>query len=197
MIDLKSLLNKRFFKKPNADVVLDLTTSTIKYKFNPRVTQTVIVTNEFAMRPDLISKLVYGDESLFDYILNFNGISNPLSLEPGQILLIPDKDEMSQSFITPNDGINEDKKTKEEITVKAETVKDQKRLDLIKQKVENGKKDVLPPNVQKPGVQPVKIENGQIVFAPNQTSVDKDHCPVPISRALLKEKLLNKKIFGV
>ncbi len=196
MINLKTLLNKRFFKKPNGDLILDLTVSTIKYKFSPRIKEIIIVTNEFAMRPDLISKLVYGDESLFDYILIYNGISNPLSLEPGQVLLIPEKEDMDQAVITPKDGINEDKKKKEEITVKAETNKDKKRLDIIKQKVENGKKDILPPNVSKPGSQPIKIENGEIVFGPNQTNIEKEHCPIPLSRAQLKDKLLNKKIFG-
>lgn len=196
MFNLRTLLNKRFFKKPNNDVIIDLATSTIKYKFNPNIKETIIVTEEFAMRPDLISKLVYGDESLFDYILTFNGISNPLSIEPGQILLIPEKEEMDQMLITPKDGINEDQRKKEEITIKPESNKDQKRLELIKQKLENGKKDVLPPNIAKPGTQPIKIENGEIIFGQNTTQIDKENCPIPLSRSLLKEKLLNKKIFG-
>jgi len=196
MLNLTTLLNKRFFKKPNNDVIVDLAVNTIKYKFAPAIKDIVVVTDEFAMRPDLIAKLKYGDESLLDYILTYNGISNPLSIEPGQILLIPERSEMDAMIVTPSDGINENQNKKEEIAIKAETVKDKKRLDLIKQKVELGKKEVLPPNISKPGTQNIKIENGEIVFGPDVTQITTQNCPEPLSKARLKERLLTKKIFG-
>jgi len=43
-----------------------------------------------AGKPHLISRKVYGSENYSDIILSFNGISNPLSVEYGITLYIPD-----------------------------------------------------------------------------------------------------------
>ena len=48
------------------------------------------VSEEHQMRPDLISYVNFGDDSYWDLILKFNGVSNPFSLSQEQFLFIPD-----------------------------------------------------------------------------------------------------------
>jgi hypothetical protein len=51
----------------------------------------VTITQDIAMRPDLIADRAYGDASLWWAIYEFNGIRDPLfDLKPGQILRIPE-----------------------------------------------------------------------------------------------------------
>ena len=61
--------------------------------FNQKNTPVIgrfIVDNMTAGKPHLISRKVYGSENYSDIILSFNGISNPLSVEYGITLYIPD-----------------------------------------------------------------------------------------------------------
>lgn len=48
------------------------------------------VTERYIMRPDLISIEYYGSDAYTEMILKYNGISNPFSLKEGDILLLPD-----------------------------------------------------------------------------------------------------------
>jgi len=101
MLTLETLYRKQAFKKSDGNYVLDLIKATVRYLFPPEYQRAVIVSDDFQMRPDLISGATMGDPSKLDYILKMNGISNPLSIETGDVLLIPDVKQMSSSFINP------------------------------------------------------------------------------------------------
>ena len=63
--------------------VTDLTEPTLKPKYKSKnflIARTVRVSEDYAMRPDLISMFAYGTDQYTDIILKFNGISNPFSL---------------------------------------------------------------------------------------------------------------------
>ena len=47
------------------------------------------VIDDYVARPDLISLAVYGTDQYADILCKINGISNPLELNEGMILLIP------------------------------------------------------------------------------------------------------------
>lgn len=49
----------------------------------------ILVDEQSAMLLDLISFVMYGTESYSDYIKKFNKINNPLSIQIGQVLAIP------------------------------------------------------------------------------------------------------------
>jgi hypothetical protein len=60
----------------------------------------------------------------------------------------------------------------------------------------SNKKGELPPNISKVGDKNVKIKDGRLIFGDDVTTVNKDDCPVPISRTRLKMALTKNKLFG-
>lgn len=48
-----------------------------------------IVDKNYIARPDLISKMMYGDERYGDIICKINGISNPFELNEGMRIIVP------------------------------------------------------------------------------------------------------------
>lgn len=194
MLSIETLYKKKRFVKPNGEALVDLTKSTLEYLYDPRYKSFVTVTEDFVMRPDLIARATLGNDNKLDYILKFNGVSNPFSIELGEILIVPDDKEMSDQFKNPtvdkNDAVV---KRTSDFTIEPKTAKDVKRLDALKQKTN---KDVLfPPNVKKPSDTNIKYKDGKIIFGEDVTTINKENCPETLSRARVKEKLLNKKIF--
>jgi hypothetical protein len=193
MLSITTLYNKNSFIKQNGDVIVDLTKASLEYNKPVKYKSIIIVTYDYVMRPDLIAKATIGDANKLDYILKFNGISNPFSIDVGDILLIPDENEMGAIFKTPDiDDDDAIKKSKVSIVTITST-KDEKRLAML-QAMAN-KKDILPPNINKPGDQNIKYKDGKIIFGEDITSINKNNCPDTLSRAKLKEKLLTNKIF--
>ena len=60
------------------------------------------VDKSYIARPDLISKLLYGDERYGDLICKINGISNPFELNEGMKIVVPSVEDVTKF-------INEDK----------------------------------------------------------------------------------------
>lgn len=197
MLGPKTLTKKNSFIKENGDLVVDLTKSSFQYVTEPRVINRVLVTNDLEMRADLISKLVYGDDSGFDYILKFNGISNPFSIETGDVLYIPDYFEMNDSFKTPSvDNNDKSKKQVNDVATPQEDKKMQGVKTLLKS-LEDKKKQLksgIAPNVNKPGDQNIKFSEGKIIFGEDVSKTNQNNCPETLSRAKVKEKLLRSKI---
>lgn len=188
MLVLETLLRKLAFKLPDGSEVIDLTKASIEYNTDVSLSSYTVVTEDFVMRADLVAESVYGAPQKLDYILKYNGISNPLSLYKGQILYIPDETEMSKVFKKPNQ--EETPQTLEELVIKPKTQKDMKRLDLLKKKAQMDV--VLPPNINKDNENNIIMTNDKIILGPNA----KSSCPDNTTRARLKQNLLNKKIFG-
>jgi hypothetical protein len=47
------------------------------------------VPKDYVMRPDLISKVIYNNSAYAEIILKYNGISNPFSINEGDMILVP------------------------------------------------------------------------------------------------------------
>lgn len=188
MLFIETLLRKNPFKKKNGDEIIDLTKASIEYNIDVPLTGYTVVTEEFIMRADLVAESALGNPSKLDYILKYNGISNPLSLDKGQILYIPDETEMAKAFKKPNEEQTPEKL--EDKILKPKTQKDLKRLDLLKKKAQMDV--VLPPNINKDNENNIVMTNDKIILGPNA----KTNCPDNTTRARLKQNLLNKKIFG-
>ncbi len=200
MLSLETL-----FKKPNTTVdgesIVDLTASTFSFGRSVSIIGSGIVSSDLEMRPDLVAQIYYGDDSKLDYILKFNGISNPFSLEAGTVLLIGDMKDMQQNFIK---GDNNDPE-KKVIDIRKKffdenrlSKKDVKRLELIKKKsdAEGNNASLLPPNFAEEGSKEIKVKDGIVIFGGDVVS-NADSCKDAVhSRARVKEKLLQKKIFG-
>lgn len=103
-----------------------------------------VVNDDESARPDLIALQYYGNQSMLDIILKWNGISNPFSITEGDVLEIPNYNVPYFKLERPKEF--EDNPVKQQfIDGKRLSKKDQRRLDALKKKY--GKENLLPPNV--------------------------------------------------
>ena len=127
------------------------------------------VTEDQVGRIDLISLQYYRSEDYCDYILKWNGISNPFSLKFGDVINIPNHREalkIVKEFKVLN-STNEPSIRDQFIDTKRLPVKDAKRIEYLQRKAAqkpNGAKQILPPNILKEGDTNIKIGNGQIII---------------------------------
>tara|TARA_Y100000287_G_scaffold185990_1_gene191139 strand:+ start:2204 stop:2995 length:792 start_codon:yes stop_codon:yes gene_type:complete len=157
-MNLRTILNK------TADAVkIILTQPTMLFTNKEEQTgvREHIVREDEVTRPDLIALEYYGDQSKTDIILKYNGISDPFSLQPGDVLEIP------QSGIAfhklERAEIPGDNKIKNQfLQGKRLSKKDDRRIDALKKKYN---KDVLlPPNVIPIGKKNYKFDKGLVTF---------------------------------
>jgi hypothetical protein len=188
MLLLKVLQAKKFFTKAT-DTVTDLTRRSISFLGIDKIGgELYAVEPEVVMRPDLIANSFLSDSANACLLMKYNGISNPFSIDEGQILRIPKAEDLDNLLAEPENITNN--RVREAIDlVKPKSVQDAKRLDYLKNKGALA----VPPNVALDDG--VKVINGRIVFGADVTSIKKEDCPEPISRAKLKETLLKNKIF--
>lgn len=109
-------------------------------------------------RPDLVALKYYGDHSLTDLILKFNGISNPFVMTEGETIEIPIKQERYVKFVKPSRDSGESAKEKF-IKQRRMTKKDIKRLEYLQQIAE---KEALPPNRLKSGQFNKDVDSGPL-----------------------------------
>lgn len=203
MLNLITLQNKRSFQKcPNhqdksalGDIVVDLIRRSVSFLgVRGNSGQLFVVPEEGEMRPDLVSHGFYGDTKYADAILKYNGISNPFSLNSGDLLRIPNSDTMSK-FTTPpkQPDVGAARKKASNVVFKPKSKKDQARVDFLATKP-GATAPPVPPNIALD--KGVKLANGKIVFGADVTSIKKQDCPEPISRAKLKEALIKNKLDG-
>ncbi len=181
MIDTIST-NKKVFN-PNPELnstgnygVWDLTQGSITYSgVGVQIQSLFTVTEYLQMRPDLISQIKLSDQGKMGSLLKFNSISNPFSLNEGQILAIPSTRTIDESFRVKK--IEQQSGTSNTNTNPANTFKknqEQKKFKVsegrkkfLDEKVKNPPGLNLPPNMLQPGESTIQRENGFIIFAPN------------------------------
>lgn len=141
-MNLKTLLNK------TGDAVkLIMTQPTMIFKNKSNITlvnEAHVVNEDETARPDLIALQYYGNQSKLDVILKWNGISDPMSLNTGDVLEIPSANVPFFRLERPKNF--DDNPVKQQfVDGKRLSKKDQRRLDALKKKY--GKDNLLPPNV--------------------------------------------------
>ncbi len=149
---------------------VNMTTPTVVFVPATETIAEHIVTEDQIGRIDLISLQYYRDANYADYILKWNNISNPFSINIGDVLLIPQNTATLQT-VKP---IKMVQKTSTEPSIKDQfintkriPVKDAKRLEYLQRKASqkaNGSTQILPPNLLKDGEHNIKIANGTITI---------------------------------
>jgi hypothetical protein len=127
-----------------------------------------------------------------DVLLKFNGISNPFALNKGDIIYAPTLDDLTASVALSSSGAIIDKSKgviSGQRTLTPKTQQDKNRLNQLNPQA-------LPNNVNTPTDNNVTVNNGQIIFGEDVTTVTSDKCQDTVSRAKLKETLLANKIFN-
>lgn len=162
---------KSLFEKPIIDGKIRMTQPTLVFVKEVNVIAEHIVNEDEICRIDLISLQHYRDVEYVDYILKFNGISNPFSIEVGDVLLIPEN-QNTVTRIIPFKSVNidDDKLTIRDqfINTKRLSTTDAKRVEYLQRKAAtkiNGSTEILPPNIKKSGDGPnINIGNGKIII---------------------------------
>jgi hypothetical protein len=190
MLYLTSLLNKEEFTKPNGDTVLNLIYRAVSY-LNIQINsgKAYVVTEDTCMRPDLISTFFYQRADFADLILKYNGYSNPFSLNVGDLIRIPDGETIQAFGKKPKPAQYPARKKAANVNFNKASKKDKRRAEYLLKKA--GAVPAVAPNIALDAS--VKIANGKIVFGADVTSVKKEDCPIPISRAKLIETLIKNK----
>ena len=184
MIDLRMINLKRKITKENyfgeKKTVTDLTEPTLKPDYSSlkfQVARTIQVTDEYAMRPDLISFWAYGTDLYTDIILKANGISNPFSVNSGDFLLIPDLQNFKNFYKNPKrskKAIEEVKRSyidKERFSKPTE--ERLKKLEALANSKKNGSPTITPSNRLKPGEAAVTTKGGALIFAEYKSKQNK------------------------
>ena len=172
-MNFKSIDNKKI-----KNGKLRITEPVVIFPENTKTIAVHTVTSDEVCRIDIISRIYYNFDDYAELILKFNNISNPFSINEGDILNIPNKNDVFTAWKTiksVNTGsIGSDPLDQEEqgdsiknqfINSKRLTVKDIKRAEYLKKKAdqkENGSKEILPPNILKEGDKNIDI-NGDII----------------------------------
>lgn len=184
---------KKFFTKPNGDRIVDLVSSTYNFEKIDNYNQGVIIVNsEEAMRPDLVADRVYGDHNYYDLILKYNGISNPFSIDLGEVLLAPPFKSIEKAVVPPKLFIDrgEERTQTEDILLEPKNKKDEKRLEALRRKV----KEVVPPNVNLSGNQNVKVREGRVIFGEDVTQPGTNDPNLSIARERTIQQLRNNSL---
>lgn len=158
-------------KKPSAnnDKIIMVTPTVIFSNLTETVAEHTVTEDEIG-RIDLISLKYYKDANYADYILKWNNISNPFSINLGDVLLIPQNNAVL-NIVKP---IKMVQRSTDEISIRDQfidtkrlSVKDAKRIEYLQRKASqkaNGSKQILPPNILKDGETNISIGNGTITI---------------------------------
>lgn len=160
-----------------------------------------LVDRDTSMRVDLISNEMYGYIDPAEKILKFNGISNPFSIDEGDILVTydlyslgrnvravnnsaKDKEDVRQQYLTP------EKKSKIDPQLQSFS-----KRDTARKPVSGPANNSLPPNYADFGDTEIQIRNGKIYMGPNVTkSSEADEGPISKSEfiaRIVKNRLNN------
>ena len=108
---LNSLDRKPLLKKLDGVVIRDLTQTMFDFKYNNYVNFSVYkIPSGYEMRPDLISQSVYNNTIYAEFILKYNGISNPFSIDEGDMVLIPSLDTAKANVKKHGDAVEDSDK---------------------------------------------------------------------------------------
>jgi len=106
-----SIDNKKIIQDPNGNEIVDLTSST--FRVNQKISQYFLrkVPSDYRMRPDLIALTELGTTDKTEYIMMFNQIGNPFSIDRDDVLLIPELIEADSMIWSGNESPTMDEDT--------------------------------------------------------------------------------------
>lgn len=154
---MKTLKSKRQIKIADGDTYLDLIGVSFKPMDETRIKNYILVDEELAGRADLISFFAYGSRNYADLLMKFNGISNPFSIEIGDIILVPDATFIENSVMNVKDIKRVQNRKIQKIETNSDKLPkvDEKRIERLKKIAEKF------PNASKNFDSPNRLEDGE------------------------------------
>jgi hypothetical protein len=194
MLVSKLLRVKKLFTTSTGESIIDLISSTFTFGENGSTSGPVLVSEYETMRPDLLSNRVYSTQDYWETILKFNGISNPFSLDQGEILLVPSYSIMEKMIKPPmevKEKGTEPAKKNESAVIKPKSAKDKQRLESLRTKAP----EIVPPNVNLTGAQNVKVVNGRVILGGDMTQTSSTNTNQSSTRSRVQDQLKNSPNF--
>ena len=132
-----------------------------------------------------------GNTSKLELLLKANDISNPFTVAPGDVILIPDPINSEKKFLMASavSKIREIVRKQYIDTTKATITNTGDTL----QEYADREKTMLPPNYAKTGDKELMFKNGEIVLGPNITRATDKNVEIPLTKRLFIEKIKNIK----
>lgn len=155
-MDFKTLLNKTY---NTVKLIMTQPTMMFRNKDNAEIIAEHVVTEDDKVRPDLIALKYYGDHTKTDMILKFNRISDPFSIMPGEVILVPSPDTAYYRLERPM-SIEDNIVKRQFVDTKRLSEKDQRRIEALKKKY--NKETLLPPNVIPVGRKNYEFNGNQV-----------------------------------
>lgn len=141
-------------KDNNQDNLYDLIELT--FADNPSIQRLpFFVEQEFEMRLDNISSEIYKSVDFVDFLMNLNGLDNPLNVKYGDTIFYVDPSQIDFFKTASNDSITTRKTL---LNTNKTTKKDDNRRKYVEENFS------LPPTFLETPTDSVKIENGKIIL---------------------------------
>lgn len=196
------LNNKPVIGTTEDDIRLDLLypSRDIKNFFDD--TLAVVIQEGEEMRPDMLSVNFFVSPNYYDLILKHNGISNPFSIDAGDLFVAPElgflvtnntpngrQSQVSESV--RNQYVNP---AKTSVTDNRLAMIEAKRMEAMKKRAELSPSpgNLLPPNVAAEGDREISIIGGKVYFG-RDVSRGKDECAEPISKSEFLSRLIKNR----
>ena len=188
MLDFLTLSFKREITQDN-EKLLDLTQSIFIKGSKIRIERVVTLTDEFEGRPAYLSKVLLKTENYADLLMSINGISDPLSLQAGTIILVPEIQSLLAA-LKDNNQIADNNLQKTNVA-KAELNKKYNNVDPQRTSVNTAPQEIRTPNMVKDGSTPVVITDGSITLG---TNVSDTRCKTKLSNAQTRTEIIRKSV---
>jgi len=165
MLEIDILENKREITI-NGVTSIDLISPAVNSDVDINYSRLIVTTDEHIMRPDLVSAMYCGNQKNLGLILKLNSISNPFSIDSGEILFIPDASTISNAPRKPaTDAQNEVRKSfRKQLQDRISQVSSQRKEYLNSVQISEATQQPLPPNVTTQGSEQFKVEDGKLIF---------------------------------
>ncbi len=160
-----------------------------------------LVTEDTAMRPDLITHKMYGYMDPLERVLKFNNVSNPFAIDEGDVFTVWDLPS-TDSRIKPlsNNSTQREDIRKQYMTPEKKSTVDprlqdfDKRTQAAKPDPSKGKNaPALPPNLADFGDQEIQLVNGKLVLG-GAVSASGQESQDPISKSEFVAKMIKQRI---
>ncbi len=170
-MDIKSLtLKNKVTIEETGEQYYDLTAPSFTYLTNQGVKALHYVMQDQAGRIDKISEIYFGTGEYIDAICIVNNLFNPFSVNEGDILVIPNLDQLNLLYRRPNPASRPNAVLAQYVNTDIQSEIDQSRVQRLIQKAKtkkDGVKTPIPPNMLQQGQEAKIFEGGKILLGAN------------------------------
>lgn len=200
--ELTILTNKPVVGTTDEDLRLDMTYPSRNNSFVYEDTFAVVIRPGEEMRPDILSVNFFANPGYYDMILKRNGISNPFSINEGEVFFAPDLDDLisnnapsgrqwqSQQSIVQQ-YVNPEKRS---LTDTRLAIVEAQRLEAMRKKAESSAQagNLLPPNIADAGDREITVKGGKIFFGRDVVK-GKEECIEPLTKSEFLARLIKNR----